>query len=79
MIIRPSTFWNATKFAFFTALRRMTGKPLKVSEDRYWDRIDTCRKCPNLTAGQCKVSTCFVEIKALFAGEYCPDKPARWN
>ncbi len=38
-----------------------------------------CRLCPHYDAGQCRVCTCVVGLKTLFATEFCPDNPPRWR
>lgn len=49
--------------------------PLLVSEEQFEDRRAVCRlSCDqfDISCGQCKVCTCFVDVKARFATEKCP-------
>lgn len=49
--------------------------PLLVPEDQFEERRGICRReCDQFdrSCGQCKVCTCFVDVKARFATEKCP-------
>jgi hypothetical protein len=38
-----------------------------------------CQLCPHFDHGQCKLCTCFVDLKVIFATEECPALPKRWK
>ncbi len=43
-----------------------------VEDKVYEQRLATCRKCENLTGGNCRKCFCFVKIKNWFPDESCP-------
>ena len=79
MIIRKDSFSNLAKSIFRTLRYLMSGARVMAPEEVFKERLDICRACPKNFQGQCQVCTCFTDIKALFAGEKCPDQPSRWN
>lgn len=75
-MIRPN-LKNAAGAAVRVAKAVVTKKPLFVSEDLVARRLAACEACPHLDGDQCRLCTCFVDIKAMLATERCPDD--RWN
>jgi len=52
----------------------------KVSVEQYTTRIATCNVCPIRLKNRCTHPKCgcFIDIKAWWASEDCPDEPSRW-
>ena len=51
----------------------------KVSEDEYEKRLGFCKDCDNLISGVCMKCGCYVEFRAAFKKQKCPDvKNKRW-
>jgi len=50
-----------------------------VSEETYYNRINTCNNCEHLnkTLNQCNICLCFIKLKAKFSAEECPIK--KWQ
>ncbi len=51
----------------------------RCSEAEYRKRLDICLECEQLSHGMCKLCGCFVELRALKKGMYCPDYGDRWK
>lgn len=51
----------------------------RCSENEYRRRLDICLECEQLSRGMCKLCGCFVELRALKKGMYCPDYGNRWK
>ncbi len=45
----------------------------KVSEEEYKTRLAHCMKCEYLVSGTCFKCGCYVEFRAAFKGQSCPD------
>ena len=63
------------------ALAKHVGDGLKkVSIEQFKERIATCNKCPLRVKNRCTHPKCgcFIDIKAWWASEDCPDDPPRW-
>ena len=41
-------------------------------------RLVLCRRCPHLDRGTCQLCGCYVEYRASFTLQDCPDLPSRW-
>ncbi len=51
----------------------------KVSTDEYEKRIEFCKMCDNLISGVCMKCGCYVEFRAAFKKQKCPDvKGRKW-
>lgn len=75
-MIRPN-LKNAAGAAVRLAKAVVAKKPVFVSDDLLSRRLAACEACPNLSGDQCRLCTCFVDVKAMLATETCPD--SRWN
>ena len=49
----------------------------KVSEDEYEKRLGVCKDCDNLISGVCMKCGCYVEFRAAFKKQKCPDVKCR--
>jgi hypothetical protein len=54
------------------------GKVIAPPEEQHKRRFE-CSVCTHHEDGQCKLCTCFTEMKVIFATEECPDRPPRWK
>ena len=45
----------------------------KVSQDVYESRLNYCKSCDNLISGMCLKCGCYVEFRAAFKKQNCPD------
>lgn len=52
---------------------------LRAGEGDYQTRLAACRACQQLVSGLCRLCGCFVEARALKAGQRCPATPPRWG
>lgn len=52
---------------------------IKVTEEDYKNRLNTCIECENLINGMCKLCGCFVEMRAAVKKNYCPDIERKWD
>ncbi len=51
----------------------------KVSETEYKTRLEHCVKCEHLVSGTCFKCGCYVEFRAAFKDQRCPDvKNRKW-
>ncbi len=51
----------------------------KVSETEYQKRLEFCKNCDNLISGVCMKCGCYVEFRAAFKKQKCPDvKGRKW-
>jgi hypothetical protein len=51
----------------------------KAEESVYKKRLDICKTCDNLISGTCLKCGCYVELRAAFKKQKCPDvKNKRW-
>ena len=52
----------------------------KVTFEQYKARLATCNKCELRLKNRCTHPKCgcFVDVKAWWASEDCPDEPPRW-
>lgn len=52
----------------------------KVTTEQFKERLAVCNKCPLRLKNRCThpACGCFLEIKAWWASEDCPDTPPRW-
>lgn len=46
----------------------------KSSEKEYEDRLEVCTECDKLTEGLCRLCGCYVEYRAAFKSNDCPQK-----
>lgn len=70
-------FPNPFRFAaeIFRAVRaELRGENAIVSQEEFEDRIKTCERCPHFDweIRQCRVCTCFVDLKANLRTSECP-------
>ena len=48
-------------------------------DDLYKQRLDLCRNCDNLISGVCMKCGCYVEFRAAFKKQKCPDvRDRKW-
>lgn len=45
----------------------------KADNDLYSQRLENCRNCDNLISGVCIKCGCYVEFRAAFKKQKCPD------
>ncbi len=51
----------------------------KISEADYQKRLGFCKDCDNLISGVCMKCGCYVEFRAAFKNQKCPDvKGRKW-
>lgn len=75
----PFRFAAALGRAFMSWLR---GERVIVPEEIQIEREVQCHApCPHWESDsdQCRLCTCFVALKIMFADEKCPAKPSRWG
>ena len=52
---------------------------MKAAEELYQERLALCKECEHLLSGMCLKCGCYVEFRAAFAKQRCPDvKTKRW-
>lgn len=49
----------------------------KCSDDVYAERLSLCINCDNLISGVCMKCGCYVEFRAAFLKQRCPDASSR--
>ncbi len=49
----------------------------KVSQEEYENRLSFCKMCDNLISGMCLKCGCYVEFRAAFKKQNCPDAANR--
>ena len=49
----------------------------KVDEAVYRQRLDSCKQCEYLVSGTCLKCGCYVELRAAFVGQKCPNVKKR--
>ena len=49
----------------------------KADKELYERRLELCRGCDNLVSGTCIKCGCYVELRAAFANQRCPDVRAK--
>lgn len=51
----------------------------KADEELYSKRLNECKNCENLISGVCQKCGCYVEFRAAFKKQKCPDvKNRKW-
>lgn len=51
----------------------------KADDELYSRRLDECKNCDNLISGVCIKCGCYVEFRAAFRKQKCPDaKEQKW-
>ena len=51
----------------------------KAADELYYQRLNECKNCDNLIAGVCMKCGCYVEFRAAFKNQKCPDvKNRKW-
>lgn len=81
------TIPNALKAAFRIVRSWFRPEELVLATDYVRAvRLARCRLCPHNDAvhytnpsGQCRLCTCYIDLKTYFATESCPDNPPRWK
>lgn len=70
---------SAEKDILDDILIRIEKMPLKekCSEKIYNERLDLCKKCDYLVSGTCLKCGCYVEFRAAFKKQKCPDAADR--
>lgn len=51
----------------------------RVPDDEYRRRLGICLECDHLSNGTCELCGCYVELRALKKGQFCPDSGDRWK
>ncbi len=51
----------------------------RCSDKEYRRRLDICKNCIHLSNAMCAQCGCYVELRALKKGMYCPDYGDRWK
>lgn len=49
----------------------------KCDNEVYADRLEKCKSCDNLISGVCMKCGCYVEFRAAFKKQKCPDVSGR--
>lgn len=49
----------------------------RADEDLYSHRLSLCQQCDNLISGVCMKCGCYVEFRAAFLKQKCPDSKGR--
>lgn len=49
----------------------------RADEELYSHRLSLCRQCDNLISGVCMKCGCYVEFRAAFIKQKCPDSKGR--
>ena len=49
----------------------------RADEDLYYHRLSLCQQCDNLISGVCMKCGCYVEFRAAFLKQKCPD--SKWR
>lgn len=49
----------------------------KTADALYAERLAHCRQCEHLISGVCVKCGCYVELRAAFASQKCPNVKAR--
>ncbi len=49
----------------------------RAGEAEYQRRLACCRRCDHLLSGTCMKCGCYVELRAAFANQKCPNTKAR--
>ena len=49
----------------------------KCTEEEYAERLEHCKDCDNLISGVCMKCGCYVEFRAAFKMQKCPDVRCR--
>lgn len=57
---------------------KLKGRQILASEELMSARLRTCDICPRKLDWQCGACGCFIQLKASFKNERCPDDPPRW-
>ena len=66
-------------FPFFSGI--LSGYPMgaKITAQLYEKRLSECKSCDNLISGVCMKCGCYVEFRAAFKKNNCPNiKDRRW-
>lgn len=51
----------------------------RADDELYLHRLNECKNCDNLISGVCMKCGCYVEFRAAFKKQNCPDaKERRW-
>jgi len=79
----PEQGKNLGKFAFEIVKRALAngGASLIVSEEVQRERMEICKKCPNLDKKWkfCKICNCFMPLKTKLRWAECPEETPRWT
>ncbi len=61
-----------------TRIQKLSPKE-KADDELYAKRLDECKKCEHLISGVCIKCGCYVEFRAAFKKQNCPNaKDRRW-
>ncbi|MDD6326556.1 MAG: DUF6171 family protein [Lachnospiraceae bacterium] len=52
---------------------------LKVSSERYEERLALCKECEKLYQGMCRICGCYVELRAVMKKNSCPLVKPAWT
>lgn len=61
---------------YFASLREYIAnypEEKRVPAEEYARRLEICQSCDRLADGMCAVCGCYVELRALKKGQYCPE------
>jgi len=82
MILKWSTPIYLVRDLYFLIVWGLTGWGIMAPGVVIAYRKLECSKCPHnskTSYPQCRVCTCFIEVKTMLASDECPDNPPRWN
>jgi len=61
-----------------TRINKLTDEE-KADDELYIKRLDECKNCDSLISGVCMKCGCYVEFRAAFKKQKCPDvKSRKW-
>lgn len=51
---------------------------LKVSQEKYKNRLAICKTCDYLISGMCLKCGCYIEVRAVLKNKNCPNDNQKW-
>lgn len=72
--------WQQARNLGKAVVQHVAGGMRLVPREVFEERIRTCEACPHFDKGprKCKICGCFMDLKASWADQQCPDDPPRW-
>ena len=58
---------------------RCMDEDLKVPDNVYEERLQSCGACDNLLSGMCRICGCYVELRAVMKKNACPAVRPAWE